>query len=616
MKVYIVDSKLTFEDNHYAEEFQLEMKMQLDEFAVESYIIGSLNEMIIKDKIDQESLVVIFNSNNKELNDNVRSIIIKAKECNANIWPVALNKDDRKPNDILSEYQSYDVWEQLRCRNLGNEYLPIIAKSFARKIIAKVMPALYSEEGMIFVSHRRLDGEEITAKLCDSIIQNSKVSNVFRDVIRVNVGDEAQKTIDDAMKVSDAFIFIHTNMATESDWVQKELRYALLRNTPILWIRIDEADTSKLSMLPNETPDLEYNSLDLMDDNKVIELADEILHKTFKLIMSRNSKIFDYQSSLNDLFGDKLAYCKDKKMVYKISVPRKNYHYPQRNIEQYIQLLGRKVTEKDIEEMALVRDEKMNYDSVAIISDKVIKMENNRGVVIESVEDFYNNWEDYMIGSRSRKNMEIVISGAFPDSDESYKQSLTDAIIIFAKSILRAGYGITFGSHPTFQKIFFETAKEIYPGNSKDVLKMYLSKLYEDKYKEDLENFNDNAQVYEVEKCEEDDRSLTSMRRKMIERNEVAALICLGGKQKENKTKEGIREEIDIAKQFGIPVFVVGSVGGCSAKVAVELKENNWKNINDATAELNERFMNSLDYFALSKELLAYLDDYNEKNSI
>ena len=614
MKVFIVDSKLTYGGNNYVEKFELEIKRQLEQFAVESYIMCMSNVNIIKNKIDKDSLIVIFNSNKTELSDDVRSVIIRAKNCDAYIWPVALDKEDRKPNDLLSEYQSFDVWEQLRSRNLGKEYLPVIAKSFARKIMARVMPALYSEDGMIFISHRRLDGEEITAKLSDSIMINSKDCSLFRDVINVKVGDEAQKTIDEAMKTSDAFIFIHTNLASESVWVQKELRYALLRNVPILWVRIDQADISKLSIIPNDKPDLEINSLDLMKETKVIEIADEILHKTFKLIMSRNSKIFDYHSGLDDLFGDKLTRYKDKEMVYRISVPRKNYHYPQRNIEQYIQLLGRKVTDKDIESMISVRNKEINCDSVAIISDKVIKMKNNRGVVIDSIEDFYNNWENYMLGNRSRKNMEIVFSGAFPDSDEIYKQSLTDAIVIFSKSILRAGYGIAFGSHPTFQQIFFETAKEIYPENSKDVLKMYLSKLYEDMYREQLEYFRSNAEVYEVERGVENTCSLTAMRKKMIERNEVVALICLGGKCKGDKIKEGIREEINIAKESGIPVFVVGSVGGCSAMVAAELKEKNWEGINDASAELNEQFMNSVDYFALSKELLAYLDECNEKN--
>lgn len=62
------------------------------------------------------------------------------------------------------------------------------------------------------------------------------------------------------------------------------------------------------------------------------------------------------------------------------------------------------------------------------------------------------------------------------------------------------------------------------------------------------------------------------MRQNMIQRKNVKALVCLGGKIKNNKKEEGIREEIELAREMNIPVFVVGSVGGCSSEVALEYK--------------------------------------------
>ena len=41
----------------------------------------------------------------------------------------------------------------------------------------------------------------------------------------------------------------------------------------------------------------------------------------------------------------------------------------------------------------------------------------------------------------------------------------------------------------------------------------------------------------------------------MIQRKEVKALVCLGGKIKEYKKDEGIREEIELAREMNIPVF-------------------------------------------------------------
>ena len=94
----------------------------------------------------------------------------------------------------------------------------------------------------------------------------------------------------------------------------------------------------------------------------------------------------------------------------------------------------------------------------------------------------------------------------------------------------------------------------------------------------------------------------------MIQRSEGIALVCLGGKIKDNKNEEGIREEISLAKEFGIPVFLVGSVGGSSSEVALEYKKNSWKGLNGASKELNQMFMERLDYFFLVQEMLKYLE--------
>lgn len=60
-------------------------------------------------------------------------------------------------------------------------------------------------------------------------------------------------------------------------------------------------------------------------------------------------------------------------------------------------------------------------------------------------------------------------------------------------------------------------------------------------------------------------QSLSEMRKKMIQRKNVKARVCLGGKIKPDKKDEGIREEIELAKKMNIPIFIVGSVRGCSS---------------------------------------------------
>ncbi len=54
------------------------------------------------------------------------------------------------------------------------------------------------------------------------------------------------------------------------------------------------------------------------------------------------------------------------------------------------------------------------------------------------------------------------------DDEEMVKQLAgylkhTYALIKFAKVIVREGYILTFGAHPTFQELFFEVAKQVDP---------------------------------------------------------------------------------------------------------------------------------------------------------
>ena len=147
---------------------------------------------------------------------------------------------------------------------------------------------------------------------------------------------------------------------------------------------------------------------------------------------------------------------------------RKGYHYPQRTIEQYYQLFGRTPTVDDaikLREYLAGKD----TDSIAILTNRIVSSSIIEDVVFDGIQDFYYYWNQYISGTKKgSKNMEIVISGAFPDGDEIYKQSLTDALILFAKVIIRNGYELTFGAHPTFQNLFFEIAKEIEPLNYKE----------------------------------------------------------------------------------------------------------------------------------------------------
>lgn len=609
MRVFIISPKLTMKDIFYADEFNNEMVKQLREYGVEFYEINDRNIARCKTKIVKDSIIIVYNEHELEYKiiDEVQELLKKAIEENAQIWPVAIDKTARTPTGIISAKQSYDVWEQLRCRDLDEQYIGIVAKIFARKIIARVFPTCYCEESEIFLSHRRIDGEEITAKIYDKMLIQAKELTPFRDVVNVKVGDAAQEVIDERMENSDVFIFLHTARSGESEWILKELRFALLKQIPVLWVQIDNADVNILKIKPSDQPHLKYTTEDFFDEEKLTKIVDIMLQKAFELIMDRSNQILGYVELLENMFGDRLEIIDREKMIYHISMERKGYHYPQRNIEQYYQMFGRTPTMTDAQKLN-VELNGIIADSIAILTNRVVSQSIRNNVVFDGIQDFYYHWNQYIAETRKGiKAMEIVISGAFPDSDEIFKQSLTDALILFAKATISNGYELTFGAHPTFQELFYEVAKETSPQNYKEKVNMYISEWFLSNDPERETEYMEKFNLFKVDKKENLNQSLREMRKRMIQRKEVKALVCLGGKVKGNKKEEGIREEIELAQKMNIPVFIVGSVGGCSSEVALEYKAIAWRGLNNASLELNQKFLEGIDYFGMAQEMINYI---------
>lgn len=609
MKVYIIDSSISGKAVKESSVFQKELIEQLAIYGVDYSVIYNQNIERCKLNMQKDSLIIVFNEHamNEDKENGCIEFLLKAIEKKIEIWPVAIDQNSRKPQGIISKKQSYDVWEQLRSRKLDERYLKTIAKVFSRKIIARTFPTCYCENGEVFLSHRRIDGEEIAAQIYDKMVVQSKETTPFRDVVNVKVGDEAQEVIDREMEKSDIFVFIHTPAAGESDWILKELRFALLRNIPILWVQINDPDIDALKLKPSDKPHLKYQLEDFEKEESIVHIVDEILQKAFELIMDRSNQVLGYIETIENVFGEQLEVVSQEKMIYHVSAVRKGYHYPQRNIEQYYQIFGRTPTLDDARKLKAELNI-VDADSIAIITNRVVTCSVQEMVVFDAIQDFCYHWSKYMAEEREEeKSMEIIISGAFPDCDEIYKQSLTDALVLFAKVIIRGGYQLTFGAHPTFQELFFDVAKEIEPKKYKNMLNMYISKWFLEDSDERRKEFNDKCKVFVTDKKEDRLSSLSEMRKVMIQRDEVKAVICLGGKIKKNREEEGMREEIALAREKGIPVFVVGSVGGCSAVVAKEYENNGFVGLNDAAEELNLIFMKDIDYFGMAQNMLNYL---------
>ena len=160
--VYIIEPCLTMYDTSIADRFYRSLENNIKNY-IPVCIVRNTNIACFQHSLSKASLVVVFNGDLKS--DLVRQFIECARKNEAQIFPIAINKFNRKPEEYISEFQSYDVYEQLRLRNLSDNYIELVASDFARNIISAVMPTIYSNRGSIFISHRRIDGEDIAARL-------------------------------------------------------------------------------------------------------------------------------------------------------------------------------------------------------------------------------------------------------------------------------------------------------------------------------------------------------------------------------------------------------------------------------------------------------------------
>ena len=624
MEVVFISPVLTIGEDEKVNNFFGSVEDELKKYILNVSTINSIDEIKRKkSNIKQDALIIFFNSLNETYDSEILDFIDYLSKKNIEIWPVAINKDSRIPIQNIKFIQSFDVYEQLRCRNLSDDYMNSVGLILARKIISRVKPNFYNEKNLLFVSHRRIDGEDIAAKLCDQLLIQSKTSINFRDITNIAVGEEAQEEIKLALYKSDILIFIHTEKAAKSDWITRELIYAVLNNIPILWIKVGNASELDLPIKPAENPHLIYNEEDFYNQKSLVKIVDDVLSKSFELIMVNSDSVYDYIERLEDLCKSKqfnLNEIDESKLIYRLNISRKGCTYPQRDIKHYIQYFGRRCNENDYKSIEEFLDKKTCdkdrlYDSAILLSDKnkIRLSKKDKYIVEENYDDFNDSCRNYLKQDKVSKDIEIVISGSFPECDEIYKQSLYDAVNILSKEILKSGVKLTFGSHPTFQNIIFEIGKKYRPSDYKNAVKMFISKYFKDKY--NIEELNENAEVYEIEKVESNLlKSLTLLRENMINREEVKALICLGGIiRSENDSNKGVIEEIEIARENNIPVFLVGMVGGKSSQIAAKyLKNKNWAELNNAPIELNEELALSLDYRTVFKKLIDNIVSYGE----
>lgn len=571
-------------------------------------------------KLYPEDAIVFFNNQDRIYDKQVENFFKEALEVKCQVISIATSKETRYPPYIFEKKQAFDFLENLRNRSLTEDNIPTLALSLARKIITKLQPTLTKERMALFISHRRKDGENIAARICQQLKKGAEVES-FRDLIDISVGENAQEVIEKRLLESDAVIFIDTPDASESCWIQKEIKIALSINIPIVWIRVgSELNRGNFDILPYDTPHFVYEQMDPLNGEFTPEEIEAFIHRAFSLSRDHAITVFDHYNELKSIAKINNIHIEEidrRNMFMRIRIPRMASRYVQKPITHLVQLYGRRPETRDIENIKQLikttEDPAIGafYDSSLLVAPilgyETAKVLENEDSFVDSFDEFLNYIESCnTIGTRENMNKFMVISGAFPDCEPEYQQHLLTALHAIVQTLLINGIGIIFGGHPTFRHIIFSIAERQRIADPKTMVKLYQSRWFVSKQME--EEFSKQSTLHIIEAENDQNTSLSRMRKEMITDSKAVGMIVLGGKTTKNNPEPGIDAEISIAQEVNLPVFLIGSVGGRGSQIASEYKKTDWNRSNNELSNAeNEKLLVSLDFRVLTKMIINHL---------
>lgn len=199
----------------------------------------------------------------------------------------------------------------------------------------------------------------------------------------------------------------------------------------------------------------------------------------------------------------------------------------------------------------------------------------------------------------------IGLSGAIPDRDELCEHEWGEGgtrIVVsrLASRILEAGAGIVYGSHPTFVPLVEEivsTYEETLSGATP--VQMFVARRFIPSDEEEAAFRASHERFARIiitgQKDLERQPALTDMRRRMI--GECHALVCIGGKHHHTTGhRPGVGEEVELAMERGLPVYLIGAGGGYVLSLFKEEFRGNTDRLNNGlSSEENELLATALD---------------------
>lgn len=167
------------------------------------------------------------------------------------------------------------------------------------------------------------------------------------------------------------------------------------------------------------------------------------------------------------------------------------------------------------------------------------------------------------------KGARIWLSGSIPDgASANLSESIAGFVSQICQSIFAAGGTIVHGSHPTIWPILLDQAKNFQAaGGARDSLTLVVSRYFskDAASRVELDGWRSYSTVHEVPESNPSLRakSIARLRHWIAERCD--AVIVMGGKWwADNPGISGIPPELELARERGLPCFLVASMGGAA----------------------------------------------------
>lgn len=206
------------------------------------------------------------------------------------------------------------------------------------------------------------------------------------------------------------------------------------------------------------------------------------------------------------------------------------------------------------------------------------------------------------------KGARIWLSGAIsPEFDGAAVASFKAFVTELSALIFKAGGSVVHGSHPSIRDTLLAAAERHQAANgARDCLVMAASKFHYAKYAAELPDWQTKCVVHQEPAVDNDrDKSLARLRAWMADHAD--AMVGIGGKWwKENPAAAGIPQEFELARERGLPCFLLGGLGGAAAGYLERLQVlPNLRNGLDQ--QQNERLAGEQDVAALAAQVVAQL---------